>query len=141
MFYRHLKPTFQRRKLRSASAENARVEMEWSLLGLWGMGLYAQAELLRAGIAPKRLSVAKMLRAFRRILRDYLHPSEHGKTLCRLLQDALMDAYPRKNKTSREYPRKKQEKPPGAPQIHPATLAQRTRAKQIRTETRKGLPA
>src|SRR5690606_32365365 len=37
--FRHLKQTFQRRKLRSASAAHARVEIEWSLLGLWGMCL------------------------------------------------------------------------------------------------------
>jgi hypothetical protein len=141
LFYRHLKQTFQRRKLRSASAENARVEMEWSLLGLWGMGLYAQAELTRAGIAPRRLSVAKMLRAFRRMLRDYRHPAERGTALCSLLRHALIDDYPRTNKTSRDYPRKKQEKPPGAPQIQLASPAQVALAQELRAEAQKGLSA
>ncbi len=141
MFYRHLKQTFQRRKLRSTSAANARVEREWSLLGLWGMGLYAQVELTRAQIAPKRLSVAKMLRAFRRMLRDYRHPVEHGTTLCSLLRQALIDAYPRKDKTSRDYPRKKQEKPPGPPQIQLASPTQIALAQELRAAARKGLSA
>ena len=45
LFYRHLKQTFQRRKLRSARAENARLELEWSLTGLWAMALYALSVL------------------------------------------------------------------------------------------------
>ncbi|NJO55880.1 MAG: transposase [Rhodospirillales bacterium] len=141
LFYRHLKQTFARRKLRSGNAENARVEMEWSLLGLWGMGLYAQVQLTRAKIEPKRLSVAKMLRGFRRTLRDYRHPIERGTTLCGVLSEALIDEYPRKNKTSRNYPRKKQEKPPGPPHIQLATRAQIAQAKLIQAETQKGLSA
>jgi hypothetical protein len=141
VFYRHLKQTFQRRKLRSASANNARVEIEWSLIGLWGMGLYAQAELARRQIVPARLSVAQMLRAFRRMLRDYRHPAERGTTLCGLLRYALLDGYQRRNKTSRDYPRKKQETPPGAPTILTATHAQVALAKQLRAESRKGLTA
>jgi hypothetical protein len=141
VFYRHLKQTFQRRKLRSASANNARVEIEWSLIGLWGMGLYAQAELVRQQIPPTRLSVAQMLRAFRRMLRDYRHPTERGITLCGLLRCALIDGYKRGNKTSRDYPRKKQESPPGAPLIQTATRAQVALAKQLRADSQKGLTA
>src|SRR4029078_5890421 len=48
LFYRHLKQTFQRRKLRSTSAENARLELEWSLVGLWAMGFYVLLEARRA---------------------------------------------------------------------------------------------
>jgi hypothetical protein len=44
LYFRHLKQTFQRRKLRSTRAEHARVELDWSLLGLWSMALYAQVE-------------------------------------------------------------------------------------------------
>ena len=54
LFFRHLKQTFQRRKLRSTSADHARVELEWSLLGLWGLALYAQAVLRQEGLAPER---------------------------------------------------------------------------------------
>jgi hypothetical protein len=124
LFYRHLKQTFQRRKLRSTRAENARLEMEWSLTGLWAMALYALALIHERGIPPRRLSVAGTLRAFRRLLRDYLHPIERGCRLRDRLGIAVIDDYRRKNKTSRGYPRKKQERPPGPPKIIKASRTQ-----------------
>lgn len=133
LFYRHLKQTFGRRKLRSTSAANAVLELQWSLAGLWAMALYALAQFQRAGLPPRRLSIAKTLRAFRRMLRDYLHPlTEH---LRQRLTRALIDSYERTSKASRDYPRKKQEKPPGPPRITIATSAQRLAAQGL---TKKG---
>ena len=131
VFYRHLKQTFGRRKLRSTSAENARIEIEWSLTGLWAMALYALVETNKQGIPPRRLSIAQTLRSFRRMLRDYRHPRERGCRLRDLLRNAVVDSYDRKNKTSRDYPRKKQERPPGAPTIINANKQQIQHAKQI----------
>jgi hypothetical protein len=134
LYFRHLKQTFQRRKLRSANADNARVELEWSLVGLWCMALYAQVELSKQGIDPRKLSVAGVLRAFRRMMRDYLHPTERHGSLAALLRRALRDEYPRKNKTSRDYPRKKQPDPPaGPPEIKTATAAQVRHARGLST--------
>lgn len=133
LYFRHLKQTFERRKLRSACAENAVVELEWSLLGLWSMALYAQVELNKHAVDPTKLSVAGVLKAFRRMLRDYLHPQERGRSLAALLRAALRDEYPRKDKTSRGYPRKKQADPPaGPPEIKNATVAQVRRARDLR---------
>jgi hypothetical protein len=134
LYFRHLKQTFQRRKLRSTSADNALVELEWSLLGLWGMALYAQAELVAQGIDPQQQSVAGVLRVFRRMLRDYLHPVERHRSLRALLRRALRDRYVRKNKASRDYPRKKQPDPPaGPPEIKLANATQVRRARELRT--------
>jgi len=142
VFYRSLKQTFERRKLRSASAENAHVEMQWSLAGLWAMALYAQMEVQQAGTPPAKLSIAKTLRAFRRMLRDWRHPSEPRRRLCDRLRQAVVDSYQRRDKTSRDYPRKKQEAPPGAPKIQPATKHQIQQAKALqRTTQLKGLTA
>lgn len=133
LFFRHLKQTFQRRKLRSTSAENARVELQWSLVGLWCLALYAQVELMKRGLDPQELSMAGALRAFRRTLRDYLHRTERKRSLVMLLRRAVRDQYPRKDKTSRNYPRKRQpDPPPGQPKIKPATPAQIHRAHQLR---------
>lgn len=134
LYFRHLKQTFQRRKLRSTSADSARVELEWSLLGLWCMALYAQAELTKHGLEPAKLSMAGVLRAFRRTLRDYLHPvSRHG-SLPALLRRALRDEYLRTSKSSRDYPRKKKPDPPaGPPEIKTATPAQIRQARDLRT--------
>jgi hypothetical protein len=139
VFYRHLKQTFGRRKLRSTSADNARIEIEWSLAGLWAMALYALVETNKQGIPPRRLSIAQMLRAFRRMLRDYRHPRQCGHRLRDLLRNAVVDSYIRNSKTSRDYPRKKQESPPGVPKIATATKRQMQRAKQLTTyNTQKG---
>jgi len=133
LYFRHLKQTFQRRKLRSASPDNARVELEWSLVGLWCLGLYAQVELAKQGIEPQQLSMAGVLRAFRRTLRDYLHPVGR-RSLVILLRRATRDRYPRKNKASRDYPRKKQPDPPaGPPEIKIATATQVRLARELRT--------
>jgi len=137
VFYRSLKQTYGRRKLRSTTAANAQVELEWSLAGLWGMALYALAELQASEQRGSRLSIAHTLRAFRRMLRDYRHPSSAGCRLRDRLRRAVIDSYQRANKTSRDYPRKKQEKPPGAPrillasaqQIHQAALLKISQAK------------
>lgn len=141
LFYRHLKQTFRKRKLLSTSAENARVEIAWSLVGLWAMALYALVEATTHEIPPQRLSFAQLLLAFRRTLRDYLHPTERGQRLCERLQHAIIDPYQRKNKTSRHYPRKKQEQAPGPPKILRANRWQINCAKIIAKEPPKGLTA
>jgi len=138
LFYRHLKQTYQRRKLRSATAENARLELEWSLLGLWAMALYAQVELARKQVPAHKISMAGVLRAFRRMLRDYRHPSEPRCSLCRLIRCAIIDDYPRGNKASRVDIRRKHEQPPGPPDIRDATRAQIDRAKRIVITAEKG---
>ena len=81
VFYRHFKQTFGRRKLRSNSADNAHIEIEWSLVGLWAMALYALVQTTKQGLPPNRLSIAETLRNFRNTLRDYRHPRERKQRL------------------------------------------------------------
>lgn len=141
LFYRHLKQTFQRRKLLSHSAANARLEIKWSLVGLWAMALYALMETTRCGLPPQRLSFAKLLLAFRRTLRDYLHPTNRGDRLCERLRQALIDPYVRTNKESRNHPRKKKEQTPGPPVILRATPRQKKIAQRIKRQLQKRLTA
>jgi Transposase DDE domain len=142
LFYRNLKQTFGRRKLRSGCAKNARVELEWSLAGLWAMGLYAQIEMQKAGISPQRISVARVLFAFRQMLRYYRDPLESKCSLREMLRCAVIDDYRRKCKTSRNYPRQKQETPPGPPKITVATPVQISLAQSLELcENQKRLPA
>jgi hypothetical protein len=134
VYYRGFKQTFQRRKLRSYKAEHARVELDWAVAGLWAACLYA----LHCGrMPPRRLSVAGVLRAFRRAIHHYGVFPKEGLDLATRLSNAVIDNYARKNKASRDYPRKKQEKPAGAPQVIPATRAQVHRARQIKVQQRK----
>lgn len=134
VYHRHLKQTFGRRRLLCHSAANAQVELEWSLLGLWGMGLYATAELHEHQIPLEHLSTAGVLRAFRRMARDYLHPSNRRATLRILLRTSLLDTYTRTNKRSRNYARKKKQKTAGKPDIKNATKQQRIHARKIKQQ-------
>ena len=141
LFYRHLKQTFQRRKLLSASAANARIEIEWSLVGLWAMALYALVEATSCQVPPQRLSFAKLLLAFCRTMRDYLHPTERDYRLCERLRRAIIDSYIRKSKESRNHPHKKKQRPPGPPRICKATSEQKQLATIMKSQRKKGLTA
>jgi hypothetical protein len=141
LFYRHVKQTFDRTKLRSHSPANALLEAQWSLFGLWAMTLYAQYQLQSKKIDPERLSIAMMLRAYRVAMNEYKSVPDKGEDLRTGLNDALKDTYKRKSKASRNYPRKKQEKAAGPPNITLATKAQVKKAQQIKREMQKGLTA
>ena len=141
LFYRHFKQTFARRKLRSHAADNAELEASWSLVGLWAVCLHGQVALEPAGIPGRRVSVAKLLRAYRGSLRDYRSQPEVGESLSERLQEAVIDPYRRKNKTSRDYPRKKHDHATGAPEIRRATKHQINAAQRIRDQLALGLTA
>jgi Transposase DDE domain len=141
LFYRHFKQTFERRKLRSHCADNAELEATWSLLGLWAMMLHAQVILKEKGVPPKRISVAGVLLRYRRSLREYKSAPDPGESLVEMVGKAVIDSYERANKSSRDYPRKKQEQAAGAPKVRNATKAQINAAKEIRDQIALGLTA
>jgi Transposase DDE domain len=141
LFYRHFKQTFERRKLRSHSADNAELEATWSLLGLWAMMLHAQVILMEKGIPAERISVAGVLLGYRRSLREYKSAPDPGESLVEMVGKAVIDSYERANKSSRDYPRKKQEQAAGAPKVRNATKAQINAAKTIRNQLALGLTA
>jgi len=74
-------------------------------------------------------------------MREYKSRPDPREDLWSLLSVALIDEYHRANKTSRDYPRKKYEDPPGAPEIVVATRAQKVAAKKIKRELALGLTA
>lgn len=129
LFFRHFKQTYGRAKLRSHKGEHAECEAEWSLLGLWTMLLHARLQL--PGKDQGRVSVARVLRAFAQALDDSKCRPEPGEALGELLSRAVIDPYQRRDKTSRDYPRKKYERPAGAPRILEASRMQRRRAQCV----------
>jgi hypothetical protein len=141
LYYRHFKQTFERRKLRSHTADHAELEAIWSLLGLWAMSLHAEADLACAGVPARRISVAKLLRAYRRALREYKSDPDPGESLRDLVRKAVIDPYRRANKASRDYPRKKHGHAIGAPEIRRATKDQINAARKIRDQQTSGLTA
>jgi hypothetical protein len=141
LFYRHFKQTFERRKLRSHTADHADLEATWSLLGLWAMALHAEVQLAREGVPARRMSVAKILSVYRKSMREYKSRPDPGESLRELVSQAVIDPYKRANKSSRDYPRKKHGHAIGAPQICNATKDQIKTAREIRDQPVLGLTA
>jgi len=126
VFFRTFKQTFGCRKLRSRAARNAQLELDWALIGLWGVCLLGSRELSASGHDPARLSPAAALHAFQGTLREYrVRPETPAEVLWAQLRCARLDDYQRRSaKTSRAYPRKKQRTPIGIPRITRATAHQ-----------------
>jgi hypothetical protein len=133
VFFRTVKHTFGGRKLRSRSAQNAQLELAWSLLGLWGVCLLGSRELGASGHEPTRLSPAAAIHACQRTLRAYrVRPETPAETLWTQLRLARLDDYHRRSsQTSRAYPRKKQRPPIGIPHITRATPHQIAQAQAL----------
>jgi hypothetical protein len=93
--FRSLKQTFGRGKLRCRNPDRALVEMEWSLLGLCVIQLWALKEQLRAGLSPEQLSTAAAIRAIRDCLQELREPIRAGRSLRSRLRQATIDLYAR----------------------------------------------
>ena len=134
VFFRSLKQTFGRRKLRSASPDNGLLELDWSLVGLWLACLLTVDTLIKQGESPHRVSVAGSLVAIRTVMRNYKWRPDPGEDLWSLLSEALIDTYVRhSSKAARNYPRKKNDKPAGRPVVKPASRKQVSCAKELKT--------
>ena len=131
VFYRSYKQTMQRRKLLSRTAATCLAEAQWTLLGLWLLGLMTVSRLIAEGNDPLAMSVAAARDAVRQALRD--RRSRRGpRSLNGMLSAAIKDSYARHtSKAARNYPRKKREKPPKPPKIKSATEAEVKRARKL----------
>ena len=134
LFFRTFKQTFDRGKLRSKSAENAQLELDWSLLSLWCILLLGLRELSAAGKDPTRLSPVGAIRAFRNLLcDDRVFPKGPEETYAIALRLAVLDDYKRtRSKTSRNYPRKKKKRALASPKVETAAAHQIAAAKELR---------
>lgn len=144
LFFRTFKQTFGRRKLRSHSAENAQLELDWSLLGLWAICLLAQRELVKAGQDPCQLSPAAAIKAIQKVMRYYrTRPEDPSQSLSSMFRHALLDDYDRHaSKTARNYPRKNQRERTGVAKIVNASKAQIAKAREVKaTKPEFQLPA
>lgn len=121
--FRTLKQTFGRGKLRSESPERALVELDWSLLGLWMIQLFAVQEQVGIGAVPERCSAALAIRVVRSMVErwwDHLETSFEEELRC-----AHTDSYKRSaSKKARYRPENKKDRPKaGKPRI---IIAKRT---------------
>ncbi len=126
LFFRTFKQTLGVHKLHSRSPENATIELDWSLLGLWCVAFLGQRELAESGHLPETLSAAAAIRAFQDMLNNYrTSPETVEDSVWYKLSNAILDEYQRRTtKTSRTYPRKKQRERMRPPKITRATKQQ-----------------
>ena len=133
VFYRSLKQTLQRRKMRSAAPTQATLELRWSIVALLLLGLLSVRGVISRAKDPLSWSVASALRTVRRAM---VSPPAL-RTLVRCLASAVKDTYTRRGeKTARNWPHKKNDPPPGVPKIRTASRkeVQRARALNARQE-------
>lgn len=132
LLYRGFKQTLGKRKMLSTTPASAEAELDWALLGLWMLGLMAGEAIQEAGGAAVNWSVAEAQRVMGRAMRR-AHASAPAGGLRRQLAGAVKDPYRRSHpKASRDYPRQKVTKPPGAPKIRTATSSEVQRARELR---------
>jgi hypothetical protein len=138
LYFRTFKQTFGCRKMRSHTPENAKLELDWSLLGLWCVCLLGQRELVENGTDPTWLSAASTIKAFQGTIREYrVRPETIEESLWMKLRVAVLDDYKRtSSKTSRNYPRKKQRHAIGPPIITQASQQQITAAERLKRQQR-----
>lgn len=122
VFYRQTKQTMERRKVRSANAARALLELHWTLIAAWLLMLLNAAGLASRGVDPLRTSVAAAGRVVRRWMR------RAGGTASRVLRElaqCLRDDTPRTAaKASYRWPHKKRNPRPNPPTLRAATHAQ-----------------
>lgn len=125
LLFRSLKQTMARRKMLSDGPAHAAVELDWSVVGLWLLGL-AAAE---AAGTTDRLSVATALRAVRSAA------AGRGGGLRHALARAVLDSYSRtKPKKARHWAKRAKRKPPRPPEARTATAAEVALAQQLKEQ-------
>lgn len=137
VFYRSAKQTLERRRLASRTPATCLAEAQWTLVGIWLLGLLTAIRLVEQDIDPLELSFARARDAVRRALRAATSTRRrHGRrSLRQELAAATKDHYQRRHaKNARNYPRKKRERPPGPPKIRSATWHEQSLAKQLREQ-------
>lgn len=134
VFYRSLKQTLGHRKMHSGAPQQAECELAWAVMGLWVLSALTVKELLGKGRDPLWMSVAGAIKVIRQAM-ALGPPGGRVGSLRRRLAGAVKDGYLRKgSKTSRDWPRKKNEKPAGKPKIRVANREEVKHAKELQKQ-------
>jgi hypothetical protein len=107
--FRAVKQTFGRRKLRSRTPQRAAVELDWSLLGLWLIELFAVKEQLEVGQPPPRCSVSLAIAVVRTMMGHLAGAPEVA--MAEQLQSATKDNYQRQGPKKARYRPEYKDKP------------------------------
>jgi len=124
--FRTFKQTFRRSKLRSRTADNALVELHWSLVGLSLVQLFAVKEQIKVDSPPEHSSVALALSAIQDAMRNWSRMTSDPAALARQLRAARKDTYQRTRKKQGRYRPQIKDKPSATePILRQATARQR----------------
>lgn len=126
--YRGLKQTMNRRKVLARTPEPAAMELAANILAMAVLLLYAA---LVMGAKVARLSLAQALRAIRWAMEALRH-GESCTQLLRRLREAVTDEYERhSSKRARDWPHKKNQSPPGPPQLRRLSRIENAKIQRI----------
>jgi hypothetical protein len=110
------------------------VELDWSLLGLWIIQLFAVKEQIEIDIPPQRISIARALAIFRDLLRNRHQVAASPRMLTLKLREATKDAYDRDSSKQGHYrPNYKQVHTATKPKIRNANRAERRNYARLNT--------
>ena len=117
VFFRTVKQSYERCKLLSRTPENAKQEIQWTLLGVW----IAMTEAARSIPPGRRLSPVRVMRAFERLVLAVSRMSAQKLSFQEeLSRSVIADESSRTSvKNSKSYPRKKRKRQTGEPTIAP----------------------
>jgi hypothetical protein len=101
--FRALKQTFGRRKLRSKRPDRALVELDWSLVGLAIIQLFAIKEQIQFGEPPEHCSVSLAIRIVRETVDRWQETPATGETFQLRLRTAVGDDYHRTSSKKARY--------------------------------------
>lgn len=124
--FRSYKQTFGRGKLLSRTPDRALVELDWSLLGLWMIQLFAVKEQLAIASPPQQSSVALAVSVIQEAMHAWPDEVCNPRVLRSRLSAAIQDAYHRSSsKRARYRPHFKDVPSTGKPKIIRANAQQR----------------
>jgi hypothetical protein len=101
--FRALKQTFGRRKLRSKRPDRALAELDWSLLGLAIIQLFAVKEQVQFGEPPEHSSVSLAIRVVRETVDRWHETPAAGESFSMRLRAAVADDYRRAGSKKARY--------------------------------------
>lgn len=131
VYFRHLKQTMGFTAIKSRTPATAINEHRWRLISFWTLQRIAVGHQLAAKQNPRRFSAAQA----RREIRDVLALMQQGRRATPLAKRCLTmqtDPYERHGpKTTRKWPRKKNDKPPTPPKTRPAKDSEIRKAKEL----------
>jgi hypothetical protein len=124
--FRSVKQTFGRSKLRSRNSDHALAELDWSLVALTMVQLFAIREQIKLDEPPEQTSVSEALRAIRYAMDNWHEPARGNDKLTSRLQAATKDGYERSSRKTSRYHSKYKNKPNATkPVIQQATRKQK----------------